>query len=196
MKTVTYWMWWMIAVNTATVGCKDAHAAPTPGDFTGTQTVSVSATAAYGSRYPTRHFAPKLEITASRDGNSERTVTIIDHQYAEEYKCTLAGKVVHGILSLTAAKPCTLQMVTPDFCLLKPERCAARTTGLTCQNEKSAGNLGTLSAKLLSGTMSEDAGGKWHLSLEYTVDGCVLADGYNHNAPVTVKSGRVSGRTP
>ena len=196
MRTVTQWMWWMIAANVAAAGCKDAHAAPPPGEFTGTQTLAVSATAAYEPRYHTRSFAPKLDITIARGAGSERTVIIVDHQYAEEYKCTLAGKVEKGVLNLTADKRCTLPMVTPDFCLLKPARCTGHTAGLTCQSEKSAGNLGALSGKLLSGAMKEDAGGKWKLSVEYEVDGCVLAEGYNHNAPVIVKGGRVSVRTP
>ena len=196
MRTVTQWMWWMIAASVTAAGCKGAHAAPTPGDFTGTQTLAISATAAYGSRYPTRRFAPKLDIAIARGAGSERTVIIVDHQYTEEYKCTLAGKVEKGVLNLTADERCTLPMVTPDFCLLKPARCTGHAIGLTCQNERSGGNLGTASGKLLSGTMSEDAGGKWKLSVEYEVDGCVLAEGYNHNAPVTVKGGRVSVRTP
>jgi hypothetical protein len=174
-------------------GCRGAYGQPVAA-FTGTQTIAVSATAAYGTKYPARSFAPKLEVSVSGGDGDQRTVVMRDKQYAQPYKCTLTGRIAQGTLTLDPGQSCDISVATPDFCLLKEQRCRAREMNLQCKLEK--GNLGEITGKLTSGTISQLSAGTWGMELKLSVDGCVLAEGYNKNAPILVRGGLLTVRTP
>lgn len=184
--------WWVIALTSA-AGCCEAHAQP-PAAFTGTQTIEVSATAAYGTKYPARSFKPKLEVSVSGGGGDQRTVVVRDKQYAKPYQCTLTGRVAQETLTLDPKQSCDIPVATPDFCLLKEQRCRAREMNLQCKLEKD--NLGVLTGKLASGTITRRSTGTWDMELKLSVDGCVLAEGYNKNAPILVRGGLLTVSTP
>jgi len=184
--------WWVIALASA-AGCSDVHAQPAAG-FTGTQTIEVSATAAYGTKYPARSFKPKLNVSVSAGGPDQRTLVVRDMQYAKQYQCTLTGRIAQGTLTLDPGQSCDIPVATPDFCLLEAKRCSARAMGLQCKLEKD--NLGVLTGKLASGTITRRSTGTWDMELKLSVDGCVLAEGYNRNAPILVRGGLLTVSTP
>jgi hypothetical protein len=185
--------WRLVIAMASAAGCRGAYGQPVAA-FTGTQTIAVSATAAYGTKYPARSFAPKLEVSVSAGADDQRTVVMRDKQYAKPYECTLTGRVAQGKLALDPGQACEIPVATPDFCLLKVERCRARVMNRTCALEQD--NLGVLTGKLTSGTISQLSVGTWGMELKLSVDGCVLAEGYNKNAPIFVRGGLLTVRTP
>lgn len=126
-------------------------------------------------------------MSASSKNPGQREVLIKDNQYAVKYKCSMTADLKNSDLVLPKDQTCELAIETPDFCLLKKSRCDARTRNLQCGKEKVDGHLGVLTGTLISGTMSQLTNGDWTMSMKFRVDGCVLANGHNNNAPTFVR---------
>jgi len=167
-----------------------------PPIFTGTQKVSVVATAAYGTIYSVRDFTVTLEITMAVSGPGQRTVTILDREFPDVYGCTLKGDVKGSRLVFSSAQKCALKIATPDFCLLDESRCSAHLNNRKCAQEVAAGHQGALTATVTAGAIDQDAKGNWSLAMNSRLDGCVLVEGYNHDAPIMVRGATITGRKP
>ncbi|HET7506330.1 MAG TPA: hypothetical protein VFK02_35165 [Kofleriaceae bacterium] len=172
------------------VGAGEVAAEPTPPAFTGDRPVEVVMTAGYGRTYAPRKLPATLHVAMDGKGD-QRTVTLSARQGAKRHSCTLKGKLEHGALVFRAHQPCELELSTPDVCVLARERCDARVTGLRCDRE----HPGRLAGQLIRGRASEAGDGKWMLALEYSVDACVLAQGFNRDAPILVQGGTLTVET-
>ena len=187
--------WWVIVVIVVIGGVsggRDAAAERSSAAFTGDKPVDVLVTAAYGRTYPPRKLLATLQVAMEGKGD-QRTVTISARQGAKRYACTLKGKLAHGALIFKARQPCEPEISTPDICILARTRCDARATGLRCDREQQ--HAGHLAGQLVRGQASEAADGTWTLALEYSVDACVLAQGFNRDAPILVQGGTITVET-
>lgn len=183
---------WLVFGVVGAAGCRDTHAAPVA-SFTGTKEIQVAATAAYGKKYPPRDFSPKLEVSVSAGAGDARAIVVQDKQYAITYQCTLKGQLAKDTITITAGDPCEVPVATSQFCLLAKERCSAQLREVSCASEKP--HWGALQGKVITGTLAQRADGSWALDMELSVNGCVLALGYNHNAPIDVQGGQLTVRT-
>ena len=195
MPSMKVWSRLALAASAGIALGLPAHGQGPSAVFTGEQDVKVSVTAAYGSVYSARTVTPTLQVIMTDAGSGHRTVLIKNKQYAEKYECALKAKIEGGNLVFAPAQTCTLSIATPDFCVLERARCDARARNLRCAQEKSANHLGKLMANLISGKV-ESPTGKWILAAELRADGCVLAEGYNKNAPILVRGGAVTVGRP
>lgn len=189
---------WLSMLSCGALGAV-AHGDPRPPPFTGEKQLAVTVTAAYGTVYPANTFRPTLKVTVNEIGPRERTVTILDEQYTETYKCLLKAKLDGSSLSLDLSHPCEIAIATPDFCVLTEDQCKRgdnqdRLKGRRCLDEKT--HLGTLTATLTSGSVTQTSSGGWKLSVDLAVDACVLVEGRNKNLPVQIRGGVLTVRTP
>jgi len=176
-----------------------AHGDPKPPRFTGEKKLAVTVTAAYGTAYAANTFRPTLKVAMAEAGPHGRTVTITDEQYAVKYQCPLNARLQGARLSLDLSRPCKVAIATPDFCVLTDDQCARgegadRLKPRRCADEKD--HLGELTATLTAGSVIQDRGGAWKLSVDLAVNACVLVQGYNKNLPVQIRGGAISVRTP
>ncbi|HEU4727596.1 MAG TPA: hypothetical protein VFT22_06900 [Kofleriaceae bacterium] len=186
---------WMIVALLGAAGCREAAAEPGPPAFTGERPVDVLVTAAYGRIYPPRKLPATLQVAMHGKG-VQRTVTISARQGARRQACALQGRLEHGALIFRARQPCELELSMPDVCVLPRERCDARVTALRCDREQPhQPHPGRLVGQLVHGQASEAPDGKWTLALEYSVDACVLAQGFNRDAPILVQGGTLTVET-
>lgn len=159
--------------------------------FVGKQEIEPTVTATAADVKYARTFTPKFDLSVEVDPSESRRrkVVVTDQMYAEPYECQLAGQVKAGVLTLDALQSCELAIATPDFCVLTMAECSAHPTGgRKCETETS--HLGRLKGILIEGSVASDSG-KWKLSATFSVEGCVLVHGHNHNAPVKVRGGKV-----
>lgn len=184
---------WLIFGIMCTTGCRGARGAPSE-PFTGTKQIGVKAIAAYGTKYPARDFYPKLEVSVSAGADNARTVVIKDKQYAVTYQCTLKGQLANREITIAQGEQCEVPVVTSQFCLLAKERCGARLRNVSCTSEKT--HWGALQGKVITGKLTERSGGSWAIDMKLSVNGCVLAMGYNHDAPINVQGALLTVRTP
>jgi hypothetical protein len=182
----------MLGAMLGAVGCREAAAEPSSPAFTGELPIDVVVTAAYGRTFPPRKFPVTLQVAMEGKGD-QRTVTISARQGEKRYACTLKGKLEHGALIFRARQPCEPEISLPDLCILGRQRCDARVTALRCDREQQ--HPGHLTGQLVRGRASEAADGKWTLALEYSVDACVLAPGFNRGAPILVQGGTITVET-